>query len=74
LDVGALGAEGVAHLRSLGRPVKAAPALRLVPSFWRAGRLLSAPAADFWGDRDLEGRVSADFLGLRYNSGAAGGA
>jgi tRNA(Ile)-lysidine synthase len=74
LDVGALGAEGVAHLRSLGRPIKTASALRLVPSFWRAGRLLSAPAADFWADPDLEGRVSADFLGLRYNSGAPGGA
>src|SRR4029453_18009502 len=65
LDVGALGADGVAHLRSLGRPIKAAPALCLAPSFWRAGRLLSAPAVDFWADPDLEGRLSAAFLGLR---------
>jgi len=74
LDVRALGAEGLAHLRRLGRPLKATSALHLVPSFWQAGELLAAPAAHFWANPDLEGRLSADFLGLRYNSGAAGGA
>ena len=28
---------------------------------------------DFWANPDLEGRLSADFLGLRYNSGVPGG-
>jgi len=74
LDVRALGAEGLADLRRLGRPLKATPALRLVPSFWQADTLLAAPAAGFWANPDLEGRLSAAFLGLRYNSGTPRGA
>ena len=74
LDVRALGAEGLAHLRRLGRPIKVSRALHFVPSFWQASELLSAPTAGFWVNPDLEGRLSAAFLGLRYNSGTPGGA
>jgi tRNA(Ile)-lysidine synthase len=74
LDVRALGAEGLAHLRRLGRPIKVSRALHFVPSFWQASELLSAPSAGFWVNPDLEGRLSAAFLGLRYNSGTPGGA
>ena len=41
----------------------------------RSGRkaaLLAVPALDFWANPDLEGRLSADFVGLRYNSGVPG--
>ena len=47
VEVRALGADGLAELRRLGRTVKAARALQLVPSFWRDGRLLAVPAIDF---------------------------
>jgi len=72
LEVRALGAEGLAELRRLGRPAKGARALRLVPSFWRESALLAVPPIDFWAASDLERLLSADFVGLRYNSGVPG--
>jgi hypothetical protein len=44
-----------------------------VPSFWRESTLIAVPALDFWANPDLAGRLSADFVGLRYNSGLPGG-
>ena len=72
LEVRALGAEGLAELRRLGRPAKGTRALRLVPSFWRESALLAVPPIDFWVAADLERLLSADFVGLRYNSGVPG--
>jgi tRNA(Ile)-lysidine synthase len=72
LEVRALGADGLAELRRLGRPVKGTRALHLVPSFWRKTTLLAVPALDFWAAADLKGRLSATFVGLRYNSGVPG--
>ena len=72
LEVRALGAEGLAELRRLGRPVKGTRALHLVPSFWRESTLLAVPAIDFWAAPNLDGLLSATFVGLRYNSGVPG--
>jgi tRNA(Ile)-lysidine synthase len=72
LEVRALGAEGLAELRRLGRPVKGTRALHLVASFWRESALLAVPALGFWAAADLRGLLLADFVGLRYNSGAPG--
>ena len=72
LEVRALGTEGLAELRRLGRAVKGTRALHLVPSFWRESTLLAVPALDFWAVSDLSGLLSADFVGLRYNSGVPG--
>jgi tRNA(Ile)-lysidine synthase len=73
VDVRALGPDGLADLRRGGHPVKATRALYLVPSFWREGALLAAPTIGFWANSDLEGRLSAGFLGLRYNLDPPGG-
>jgi tRNA(Ile)-lysidine synthase len=73
LEVGALGADGLADLRRLGRPTKSARSLHLLPSFWRGSALLAVPALDFWANPGLEGLISAEFVGLRYNTGAPGG-
>lgn len=73
LEMRALGAEGLAELRRLGRPVKGVRALHLVPSFWRESTLLAVPAIDFWAVPNLNGLLSATFVGLRYNSGVPGG-
>jgi tRNA(Ile)-lysidine synthase len=69
VEVRALGAEGLVGVRHLGRPAKATRALHLVPSFWRESSLLAVPALDLWANPELEGQLSADFVGLRYNSG-----
>ncbi len=68
VEVRALGPEGIAELRRLGRDVRPARAFRLVPSFWRGPRLLAVPQARFWAEAGLEGPLSATFVGLRYNS------
>jgi hypothetical protein len=65
----ALGASGVAELKRLGSAAKGTSALLLAPSFWRGTELLAVPAIDFWVRGDLEGAISAEFMGLRYNSG-----
>jgi tRNA(Ile)-lysidine synthase len=68
VEVRALGPEGIAELRRLGRDVRPARAFRLVPSFWRGPRLLAVPQARYWAEAGLEGPLSAAFGGLRYNS------
>jgi tRNA(Ile)-lysidine synthase len=68
VEVRALGPEGIAELRRLGRDVRPARAFRLVPSFWRGPRLLAVPQARYWAEAGLEGPLSATFVGLRYNS------
>ena len=73
LDVRPLGGSGLAVLKRAGIAVKGTSALRLVASFWRENELLAVPAIDFWARQDLEGRISADFAGFAYNSGADGG-
>jgi tRNA(Ile)-lysidine synthase len=70
VEVRALGPEGIAELRRLGREVRPARAFRLVPSFWVGSRLLAAPQARYWAQAGLEGPLSAGFVGLRYNSEA----
>ena len=72
LEVRALGGKGLAELKRLGRGVKGASALLLAPSFWRANDLLAVPAIDFWVQEGLDRLISADFMGLRYNSGGIG--
>jgi tRNA(Ile)-lysidine synthase len=72
LEVRALGGKGLAALKRLGRGVKGASALLLAPSFWRANDLLAVPAIDFWVQEGLDRLISADFMGLRYNSGGIG--
>jgi tRNA(Ile)-lysidine synthase len=72
LEVRALGEAGLAELKRLGCAVKGASALLLAPSFWRANGLLAVPAIDFWVCEGLDSQISADFMGLRYNSGAIG--
>ncbi len=67
-QVRALGADGIAELRHLGTPVRATRALQLCPSFWDGSRLLAVPTIGFWAADALRGRLSAAFLGLRYNS------
>ena len=69
LEVRALGAEGLADLRRLGRPTKSVRFLHLLPSFWRASALVAVPGLDFWANPGLEGLISAEFVGLRYNTG-----
>jgi tRNA(Ile)-lysidine synthase len=73
VEVRALGAEGLAELRRLGRAVRGTRALQLVPSFWRESTLIAVPALDFWANPDLAGQLSADFVGLSYNSGVPDG-
>jgi tRNA(Ile)-lysidine synthase len=72
LEVRALGESGLAELKRLGCAVKGASALLLAPSFWLANGLLAVPAIDFWVHEGLDSQISADFMGLRYNSGAIG--
>jgi len=72
LEVRALGAEGLAHLRRLGPPAKSARSVHLLPSFWRGRALLAVPALDFWANPGLEQLISAEFVGLRYNTGMPG--
>jgi tRNA(Ile)-lysidine synthase len=72
LEVRALGRAGLAELKRLGCAVKGASGLLLAPSFWRANNLLAVPAIDFWVQEGLDRLISADFMGLRYNSGAIG--
>lgn len=68
VEVRALGPEGVAELRRLGRDIRPARPFRLVPSFWRGGRLVAAPPAGYWAEASLGRLLSATFVGLRYNS------
>jgi tRNA(Ile)-lysidine synthase len=72
LEVRALGRAGLAELKRLGCAVKGASGLLLAPSFWRVNNLLAVPAIDFWVQEGLDRLISADFMGLRYNSGAIG--
>ena len=67
LEVRALGSDGLQQLRALGRTIKAARSLQLLPSFWRDDHLVAVPALDFWASGELKGLLSADFLGLQYN-------
>jgi tRNA(Ile)-lysidine synthase len=73
LEVRALGTECLAELRRLGRADKGTRALHLVPSFWRENTLLAVPTLDFWAVSNPKGLLSANFVGLRYNSGVAAG-
>jgi tRNA(Ile)-lysidine synthase len=73
LEVRALGTEGLAELRRLGRADKGTRALHLVPSFWQENTLLAVPTLDFWAVSNPKGLLSANFVGLRYNSGVAAG-
>jgi tRNA(Ile)-lysidine synthase len=68
IEVQALGAAGVRELRRLGRTVRGGSPQQLVPSFWQEGHLLAVPALGFWASEELEPRLAARFLGLRYNS------
>lgn len=68
VEVRALATDGLAELRRLGWPAKGTRAVRLVPSFWRQHALLAVPAIGFWVGADLQGLLSAAFVGLRYNS------
>jgi tRNA(Ile)-lysidine synthase len=55
VEVRALGAEGLAELRRLGRAVRGTRAFQLVPSFWRGSTLIAVPALDFWANPTLRG-------------------
>jgi tRNA(Ile)-lysidine synthase len=70
LELRALGSAGLAELRRLGRAAKGTSAHALAPSFWRGNELLAVPAVGFWARADLQGAITATFMGLRYNSGA----
>jgi hypothetical protein len=72
LDLRALGGEGLAELKRMGRAVKGASALLLAPSFWRENHLLAVPTIGLWARADLEALISVRFMGLRYNSGEIG--
>jgi tRNA(Ile)-lysidine synthase len=72
VEVRALGPDGVAELRRLGRALKATRAAQLCPSFWRGTRLLAVPPADIWVGEEAKARYSAAFVGLRYNLGDSG--
>jgi tRNA(Ile)-lysidine synthase len=67
LEVRALGSEGVREVARAGQTPARSRALRLVPAFWREGRLVAVPCVDFWAEAELRGQISATFLGLRYN-------
>ena len=71
LELRALGRIGRAELKRLGYDFKDASALLLVPAFWQGNALLAVPAVDFWARIGLDKLISADFVGLRYNSGTA---
>jgi len=72
VEVGAVGREGVAELRRLGHAAGRSRPLQLAAAFRRRERLLAVPAVGFWADPGLERALSAEFVGLRYNSSAAG--
>jgi tRNA(Ile)-lysidine synthase len=72
LEVRALGAEGVAELRQLGWDGKPARPLKLAAAFWQGARLVAAPPAGYWSEPRLEGLLSANFVGLRYELEAPG--
>jgi tRNA(Ile)-lysidine synthase len=72
LDVRALGAAGLVELERAGVVCKRTRPLRLVPSFWRGEALLAAPTLGSWARTELAEVISANFVGLRYNSRATG--
>ena len=71
VEVRALGMDGVRQARAavpLPRGVSA-DALRALPAFWRAERLIAAPNLAFWPEQAARGELSATFLALgNYNS------
>lgn len=74
LDVRALGTAGLVEVERAGIVCKRTRPLRLVPSFWRGDALLAAPTLGLWARTELAGLISANFVGLRYNSRATGAA
>jgi len=71
MEVRALGMEGVREARSaVGLPSGvSAAAMRALPGFWRAGRLVAAPNLQFWAEKEACGALEATFLALgNYNS------
>jgi tRNA(Ile)-lysidine synthase len=71
VDVRALGPDGVREAR---RAVQlpsdvSAPALRALPAFWRAERLIAVPSLGFWPEAGARGALCARFTALgNYNS------
>jgi hypothetical protein len=50
-------------------PGVSAAALRMLPGFWRAERLIAAPNLAFWPDEGARGEISATFPAPgNYNS------
>jgi hypothetical protein len=69
--VHALATEGVRQARSAIElpPGVSADALRALPGFWRAERLIAAPNLAFWPQESARGELSATFSVLgNYNS------
>ena len=81
LEVRALGAEGLADLRRLGRPTKSVRFLHLLPSFWRASALVAVPGPRFLGKSRARGADFGRICGLalqhrrawRHSIGGIGG-
>jgi tRNA(Ile)-lysidine synthase len=76
VEVSALGAEGVGEARGavpLPSDVSVA-ALRALPAFRRAGRLLAVPSLAFWPDDASRGDLASEFAALgNYNFGPGAG-
>jgi tRNA(Ile)-lysidine synthase len=71
VEVRALGMDGMRQARSAVEPPPdvSAAALRALPGFWRAERLIAAPNLQFWPEERARGELSATFLALgNYNS------
>jgi tRNA(Ile)-lysidine synthase len=71
VEVRALGMDGVRQVRSAVPlpPGVSAAALRMLPGFWRAERLIAAPNLAFWPDEGARGEISATFPAPgNYNS------
>jgi tRNA(Ile)-lysidine synthase len=72
VEVRALGVDGVRQVRAAVPlpPLVSPGALRALPGFWRAGRLIAAPHLAFWSEEAARGELSATFFALgNYNSG-----
>jgi tRNA(Ile)-lysidine synthase len=75
LTIGALGAEGVAHIRaSGGRAPLPAQVAHSLPALWRGEKLMFAPFAQFPGDKPAGwvSRASAVFVGAARLGSEAG--
>ena len=71
VEVRALGMDGVRQARGAVElpPGVSAAALRMLPGFWRAERLIAAPNLAFWPEESARGEISATFPALgNYNS------